>query len=50
MEGQGAYLEVALWNALTKTTLDACPRCDRDSIDSYLGLATQLLLTGASNT
>jgi hypothetical protein len=34
---------VALWEALTKTTLDACSRCDRDSVDSYLALATQLL-------
>jgi hypothetical protein len=43
MEGQGACLELALWEALTKTTLDACSRCDRDSVDSYLGIATQLL-------
>jgi hypothetical protein len=44
MEGRGACLEVALWEALTKTTLDACSRCDpRDSVDSCLGLVTQLL-------
>jgi hypothetical protein len=42
-EGRSAYLEVALWEALTKTTLNACSRCDRASVDSYFGLATQLL-------
>ncbi len=44
MEGGGACLEVALWEALTKTSLDACSRYDRgDSVDSYLELAAQIL-------
>ncbi|HXG10928.1 MAG TPA: hypothetical protein VNK04_14305 [Gemmataceae bacterium] len=43
MEGRGTCLEVALWEALTKTTFDACSRWDRDSVDSYLGLTAQLL-------